>query len=112
MGNIASGSVVYDATLVNGATVSNNQLLLSAASSQYMSIDPFTTGTTGLTFATWYKSDNSGYFARIFDFGNGEEVDNILLSKFSNEDRFNLDLRIPGIPVQVFFPDASYKFNT
>ena len=78
MGNIASGSVVYDATLMNGATVSNNQLVLSAASSQFMSIDSFTTGTTGLTFASWWKSDRSGQYARIFDFGNGPYADNIL----------------------------------
>jgi len=57
VGDIASGSVVFDATLQNGATVSNNQLMLSAAQSQYMSINSFTTGTAGLTFACWYKSD-------------------------------------------------------
>ena len=91
--------------------VSNNQLLLSAASSQYMSIDPLTTGTTGLTFATWYKSDNSGTFARIFDFGNGPGEDNINLHKDNNEDRFKLAVVVPG-QGQDFFPDASYTFNT
>ena len=76
---MTSGSVVYDATLQNGAVVSNNQLQLSAAGSQYMSIGSFTTGTTGLTFATWYRSDNSGSSARILDFGNGERSNNILI---------------------------------
>ena len=45
VGNIASGSVVYDATLQNGAVVSNNQLVLDATKSQYMSIGSFITGT-------------------------------------------------------------------
>jgi hypothetical protein len=48
----ACGSVVYDVTLQNGAVVSNNQLVLSAASSQNMTIDSFTTGDGSLTFAT------------------------------------------------------------
>ena len=107
MGNIASGSVVYDATLVNGATVSNNQLLLSAASSQYMSIDPFTAGTTGLTFATWYKSDNSGSWARIFDFANGAPLDNIFLAQYGTNDVFVIDAS-----TQREFLGSSYKFNT
>jgi hypothetical protein len=51
---MASGSVVYDATLQNGAVVSNNQLQLSAAAGQYqyLQIDSFTTGDGSLTFAT------------------------------------------------------------
>jgi hypothetical protein len=97
---------------MNGAVVSNNQLLLSAASSQYMSIDPFTTGTAGLTFATWYKSDNSGIFSMISDFGNGQDAENILLYKNENVDSFRLSVRIPGQPTQYVFPDAAYKFNT
>ncbi len=79
VGNIASGSVIYDATLQNGATVPSNHLFLSAVNSQYMSINPFTTGTTGLTFATWWKSDSTGSPVRIMDFGNGPLSDKIEL---------------------------------
>eukprot|EP01036_Dinobryon_divergens_P061920 gene61920-biopygen33193 len=80
VGNIASGSVVYDATLQNGAIIANkSQLVLSAAGSQYMQIDSFTMASTGLTFATWWRSDNSGTWARLFDFGNGPAADNILI---------------------------------
>jgi hypothetical protein len=111
VGNIASGSVVYDATLMNGATVSNNQLLLSAASRQYMSIDSFTTGTTGLTFATWYKSINSGTWARVFDFGNGATLDNILVAQPAVNGIFVMHVHIPGSQIE-FQPDSSYKFNT
>ena len=76
-----------------------------------MSIDPFTTGTAGLTFATWYKSANSGFWARIFDFGNGQASDNILLTQDQTYDVFSLDVHIPGSKI-VFLPDSSYKFNT
>ena len=36
----------------------------------------------GLTFATWFRSDNSGSWARIFDFGNGQASDNILMGLY------------------------------
>ena len=84
IGNIASGSVVYDATLQNGAVVSNNQLMLSAADSQYMSIGAVTTDERGLTFATWWRSDNSGIYARIFDFSTDDGQDSILLTNWVN----------------------------
>jgi len=79
VGDTANGSVVYDATLQNGATVSNNQLKLSSSQSQYMSINSFTTGTAGLTFACWWRSNNSGRYVGIFDFGNGPVSDNIII---------------------------------
>ena len=86
VGDTANGSVVYDATLQNGATVSNNQLKLSSSQSQYMSINSFTTGTAGLTFACWWRSNNSGRYVRIFDFGNGPLSDNILIMGDPNFD--------------------------
>eukprot|EP01035_Chromulina_nebulosa_P000306 gene306-biopygen237 len=76
-----------------------------------MSIDPFTTGTAGLTFATWYKSDNSGLWARIFDFGNGEVSDNILIGHYDTSDIISINAFILGSQID-FQLDASYKFNT
>ena len=43
-GNIASGSVVYDATLNSSAMISNKQVMFDATKKQFMSIDPFTIG--------------------------------------------------------------------
>jgi hypothetical protein len=92
---MASGSVVYDATLYNGATVSNNQLLLSAAQSQYMKINAFTTGTAGLTFATWWKADsNSGDWARIFDFSNGAYPSDNIIMYLNRNDYNNIGLDV------------------
>jgi hypothetical protein len=107
--DIASGSIVYDATLQNGAAVSNNQLSLSASKSQYMSINTFTTGTAGLTFSSWWKSTNSGSWARIFDVGNGQWSDNILLA---NDPDLNnvLVLHVDISSVEYSLP-TSFAFN-
>eukprot|EP01035_Chromulina_nebulosa_P069559 gene69559-biopygen40784 len=71
---MASGSVVYDATLHDGAVVSNNQLWLNNTGGQYMMIDPFVTGYGGLTFATWFRSDVNYDMVRLFDFGSRNDV--------------------------------------
>ena len=68
--------------LQNGANVVNNQLVLSGGQSQqYMkTVTPFGTTSLGLTIACWFRSANNGQWARVFDFGNGKESDNILVS--------------------------------
>jgi hypothetical protein len=42
-----------------------------------MTISPFSTGSSGYTFACWFRSNNNGQWARVFDFGNGPASDNI-----------------------------------
>ena len=108
VGNFASGSVVYDASLENGATVNNNQLVLSNTSSQYMKINSFTTGTTGLTFATWWRSDNSGSWSRIMDFGNGPSSDNIVITQYSADKTIVAQLNVNS---QETF-STSFSFDT
>lgn len=76
--NLANGSAVFDATLHNGAVVSNGQLQLNSNMSQYLSLPPFNSSLGGMTFACWFKSINSGKWARILDFGNGAPSDNFL----------------------------------
>jgi hypothetical protein len=78
--NYASGSPVADATLMNGASIQLTNYAHHAASalvfngqSQYMSISSFTTGTNGLTFAFWFKSNYNSATGMIFDFGNGPD---------------------------------------
>ena len=106
--NSASGS--YDAVLYNGATVSNNQLLLSSAKGQYMGINPFTTGSAGLTFATWWTSVNSGNYARIFDFGNGAGSDNILVHSAQAAINNNLAMIVWVSSVRYYLP-TSVRFD-
>ena len=108
VGNIASGAAVYDAALYNGATVSNNQLLLSAAKSQYMSISPFTTGSAGLTFATWWRSTYTGSWSRIFDFGNGATSDNIQIYRDLNNNLLTMAVFISS---QAYVMSTSVRFD-
>lgn len=75
----------YDAALINSAAfittagsykVGSSALNListgSPSTSPYFSItNGITLGTTGLSFAIWFKSNSSGAWARIFEFGNG-----------------------------------------
>jgi hypothetical protein len=82
--NFATIPPVADAKLINGASISSSDpkagsgsLFLNAAQSQYVKIANLTTGNNGLTFAFWFKSNRSGPWARIFDFGNGPSSDNI-----------------------------------
>ena len=88
--DIAAGSPVFTGQLYNGATVSNGQLLLSSGQSQFFSVSLFSTGTTGLSFACWFRSSNSGNQARIFDFGNGSPSDNIIM--YINSNSFEVSL--------------------
>jgi hypothetical protein len=41
-------------------------------------------GNNGYTFAFWFKSNKSANWARIFDFGNGQGIDNIVFGIFHN----------------------------
>lgn len=85
--NWASGKRVFDATAYNGASISTSDykvngssLALSSASSQYVQAGNFKPTSNGLTFSVWYRSNGSGNWSRILDFGNGTANDNIILS--------------------------------
>ena len=87
--------------LYNWPSVVNDQLVLSSGQSQYMTIGPFGTGSSGYTFAFWFRSSsNNGQWARVFDFGNGQESDNILISTKGT---------IDGITFQVY--QGNYLMN-
>ena len=84
----------YDAELVNGATLSssagtfkggNGALSLvstgDATTSPYFRItNGIMLGSTGISFAIWFRSISSGTWARLFEFGNGAPSDNVLVS--------------------------------
>lgn len=87
LANWASGTRVYDTTLNNGADIStssyktgNSSLYLNSSGSQYLLNSATTSTTNGLSFSVWYKSSGSGNWARIFDFGRGQNIDNIGIS--------------------------------
>jgi hypothetical protein len=49
-----------------------------------------TSGTSGLSFAFWFRSNYNGTWARICDFGNGVAQDNILIAINGNNLRFGI----------------------
>ena len=82
-----SVSNTYNATLVNGATIAvdseskvagQGYLKLNSISSQYVTCPSFTTDKNGLTFSFWFRSNGSGTWGRVFDFGNDAGSDNII----------------------------------
>ena len=78
--------------MVNSPTISAVDVVVGtgsiqfSGSSQYVTIPSFATGSTGLSFAFWFKF-NSGCVAncRIFDFSNGAPSDNLLMGSNLND---------------------------
>jgi len=85
--NYASGTPVYDATLMNGASINttdykrgNGSLQLNGSLNQYLQQTPFTYSSEGFSFAIWFKSNNSGPWARIMDYGYAPDNNNVLIA--------------------------------
>jgi len=83
----------FDASLINDAKISSTEgsyivgrsalNLVSTGSystSPYFSINGIMLGNAGLTFALWFKTSSTGSWARLFDFGNGQDQQNIVMS--------------------------------
>lgn len=68
--------------------------------SQYVSIGKTITGMTGLSFGCWFKSNGSKNFARIIDFGNGKNNNNIVLYIYNN-----------GLGASVYLMGKSYDIK-
>jgi hypothetical protein len=62
---------------------------LSISSGGYLTVPAYNFGQhLQLSFAMWYRPlDGSGPYARLFDFGNGPEQDNIVLGRYDTTDR-------------------------
>ena len=102
--NLGGGGAAFNGQLVNGTAISTTDgytagsasLQLAASSSQYVQVPAFSTGSTGLTFACWFRSNNNnGDESRIFDFGNGENSDNLLVRILWNY--LGISVRLGGV---------------
>ena len=51
---------------------------------------PAVWGNTSLTFESWVKFERFAWYSRIFDFGNGQEGDNVMCSNFENSPRISV----------------------
>ena len=77
---------LYDASMNNNPRISisdyivgNGSLVLDASSNQYLQLPAFTIGSNGITFALWFKSNNTSISGRILEFSNGISSDNIYI---------------------------------
>ena len=93
VGEYSTGTYVYNGTLNNGATIAvetapagsrvagQGYLKVVYASNQYFQFPSFTTGSNGISFAFWFRSNaSSANYARIFDCGNGTQTYNISMT--------------------------------
>jgi hypothetical protein len=113
--NSSSNAILY-----NGATISNtvfkqgsSSLSLTAASSQYALSSNFTPTTNGLTIAFWYKSNGTGSWGRIMDFGNGAGVYNILIAATAGTSN-QLSMQVwnsSGTAPNIYLTDINYNDN-
>ena len=77
----------YTSTLFNNPTIDVNgpknglkSVQFNEILKQYISLDPFYTQNSGLSFSLWLKCDSTNAsLARILDFGNGPGQDNIIV---------------------------------
>ena len=69
-------------------------LTLNGTFSQYVKIGTTITEMNGLSFGCWFKSDKNKTHTRIFDFGNGQSSDNIVL--FINDNNLYPSVFING----------------
>ncbi len=116
-----ANTLSYDATLYNGATVSSgdykvgpslSSLLLTAASSQYVQTPNFTPTTNGLSFSFWYRSNGSGSWGRVFDFGSGENNSNILCSpNGDNLNKLGFRCNYGATATNFYLTDINYNDN-
>jgi hypothetical protein len=103
------GNNNYNGKLVNnpslnqpGPTSSLKSVALNSGQSQYIQTPSFTTPANGMSFSFWFRSNNNSTWARVFDFGNGSNNENIIV--FINSNSLGLSVRLGG-------DTGSSKFN-
>jgi hypothetical protein len=65
-------------------------LTFSSVKSEFITCEKYRPVQTGITFAFWFKSNATQTWGRIFDFGNGANVNNILVAIQSNRLWFDI----------------------
>jgi hypothetical protein len=95
------GNNNYNGKLVNnpslnqpGPTSSLKSVALNSGQSQYIQLPSFTTPANGMSFSFWFRSNNNPTWARVFDFGNGSNNENIIV--FINSNSLGLSVRLGG----------------
>ena len=84
-GTGSSGTAgLYDASLSNtnlcfqsDYRIVNQQATFNGNANEFVKLPAFTSTTAGLTFCFWFRTYGCANSARIFDFGKGQQSDNI-----------------------------------
>jgi hypothetical protein len=91
------GNNNYNAKVVNnpslnqaGPLPSLKSVVLNVSQSQYISLPAFTTPSNGMSISFWFRSNNNATWARVFDFGNGSNNNNIIA--YINSGNFGLSV--------------------
>jgi hypothetical protein len=95
--------------------VGTSSLYLNNVSSQYVQAPNFTPTANGLSFSVWYRSNGTGNWGRIFDFGNGPTSNNIDISVNAlgaNQLHFEVWDGATVGPNNVYLSDINYNDNT
>jgi len=103
--NLGSGGAAYNAQLINSPAMSTSDKMVGTGAmqftsslAQYVQIPSFTTGTSGLSFAFWFKFSYTGAQSRVFDFGNDDWSDNILFARWDGNEDIYISTRRSGTP--------------
>jgi hypothetical protein len=74
-------------------------LVSSTISPNWIVYPAFTLAQTGLSFSMWFRSDETATWGRLFDFGNGPGVNNIILA--NNQNNLSIGTYDTGIVCQL-----------
>ena len=103
--NLGSGGAAYNAQLINSPAISTSDKMVGTGAmqftsslSQYVQIPSFTTRSSGLSFAFWFKFSSTGAHSRVFDFGNDDWSDNILFARWDGNEDIYISTRRSGAP--------------
>ena len=109
--NIVSGSA--DATFVNGGYISNNDYKVGYGSCQFVgyqqyvnSTASFTTGSNGISFSFWFRSNNSPTYARLFNFSSSYRNNTIFMG-ISNANQLGCSVFSGGSSGDVWNPGTT-----
>jgi len=95
--NVADATIltnISDVGVDRDAPNGLKSISMNAGNKAYIQLNPITSTNNGLSFTTWVLCEANGTWARIFDFGNGPGVDNIII--FINNNDIGLSVKYNG----------------
>lgn len=98
LGNKASGSYVYDASLSTTGIIGTGDKKYGTGSLQlggglkWVQLPPFDVGTNGITVSFWFKNNNSSIWSRVVDFSPAMDQYTDTINMFCYNSSFNFGI--------------------